>query len=164
MTEVAFAQECGVPEVYVDFDRPVHESWPDFLGRMGAADKVIVVCDSAHVKHTQHAPGTQRTVHGLGTHAEWLRIETKLYEKGNERGWLVPLLMDDGDREDVPASLRAWQYERVNSRTWHNPYDKGFQSFWQRLHNTNEYQLPPANVQRMPVWPAEVVSSSLPGR
>ena len=152
-------QECGVPDVYVDFDKPDEESWTDFLGKMRTADKVIVVCDSAYTKHTQHAPKKQ-AVHGLGTHAEWLRIDTRLYEMGNERGWLVPLMLDGGVREDVPDALRAWKYEEVNTQTWHKADDENFQRFWQRLHNTKQYVLPEPTAQRMPVKPAELLCST----
>ena len=123
-------------------------------------DKVIVVCDSAYVKHTQRAPDTPQAAYGRGTHAEWLRIDIKLYEKGNARDWLVPLLMDVGVREDVPALLRAWKYEQVNTKTWHDADDESFQRFWQRLHNTCEYVLPPVGAPRMPVKPSELLLST----
>ena len=126
---------------------------------MATAEKVIVVCDEAYLKHTRGRADAKNAAFGRGTHAEWQRIETRLYEQQNKDGWLVPLLLNDGNRENVPDTLRAWQYEQVSTSTWHREGDDQFGSFWQRLHNTKKYSLPPASAARMPVDPAKVVTS-----
>ena len=155
-------QECGIPEVYADFNKTAGEPWPVFVGRMLTANKVILACDSAYVRHTIDAPDNQGEVDGHGAHTEWLQIQNRLYEDLNKGDWLVPLLMEGGARNDVPAQLRAWQYEQLDTSTWNVDDDEKFQKFWQRLHNTQRYQLPPASAQRMPVRPPRVLSSNCP--
>ncbi|MFH0904550.1 MAG: tetratricopeptide repeat protein [Methanobacteriota archaeon] len=108
-----------------DVDSPP-EGWPQWMSnQIVGADFVLVVCTETYERRFR---GKEETEEGLGAIWEGAIITQKLYEAKAKNTQIIPILLSNGNKSDIPIVLRSATYYRPDT-------DKGYKSLLNRLKN-----------------------------